>query len=383
MKILLLAGEESGLIYARGIRSRLVGHEVRGYQDYGFATADLAVMGFGAVIRRLPFFIGVKRTMERAIDEWKPDVVCTIDYPGLNLKLAAYAKARGIRAIHVVCPQVWAWKQGRIPKIEAALDSLCCFFPFEPALFSPGFATFVGHPLVKDFATDAASHPVEPRSSEGKLVALLPGSRRGEIERILPTLLASVPLMKGTKFIIPAANEKAFDLIRSIVGSAGCAAAVEIRLGGARQLLRTADCAAVASGTATLEAALAGCPTVLVYRVSAALAAFARRVIRGTRYIGLANVIWDRCVRRDDGAADADEPPMPELLQEAFTPEAVAERLNRWLTDADERNAAVRRLGATVDALKAQGDPISAIVRMIDDRHDHHPLQSDSDSTII
>lgn len=367
MKILLLAGEESGLIYARGIRSRLIGHEVRGYQDYGFATADLAVMGFAAVIRRLPFFIGVKRRMERAIDEWKPDVVCTVDYPGLNLKLAAYAKSRGIRAVHVVCPQVWAWKQGRIPRIEAALDRLCCFFPFEPKLFTPGFATFVGHPLVDDFAAEAAAHPVERRPSGEKLVALLPGSRRGEIERILPTLLEAVPLVVGgARFAIPAANEKAYDLIRSIVGDAGCAAAVEIRLGGARQLLRSADCAAVASGTATLEAALAACPTVLVYRVSAALAAFARRVIRGTKYVGLANVIWDRCVRRIDAAdvPDADaEPPMPELLQEAFTAGAVAERLNRWLTDSDARIAAVRRLQTTVAVLKAQDDPLSAIVR--------------------
>ena len=363
MKVLLLAGEESGMIYARGIRARLVGHEVRGFQDYGFETSDLAVMGFGAVLRRLPFFLGVKRTMERAIDEWKPDVVCTIDYPGLNLKLAAYAKARGIRAVHVVCPQVWAWKQSRIPKIEAALDHLCCFFPFEPKLFKPGFASFVGHPLLDDFVADAAAHPLEKSADERKLVALLPGSRHGEIERILPTLLQSAALVKDARFVIPAANEKAFDLISAIVKESDCAAVVEVQRGGARQLLRAADCAAVASGTATLEAALAKCPTVLVYRVSAALAAFARRVIRGTKYIGLANVIWDRCVEKS--ATDANEPPMPELLQEEFTAEAVAENLNRWLTDPSARSAAVRRLETTVAALKTENDPLSTIVQVV------------------
>lgn len=364
MKVLLLAGEESGMIYARGIRARLAGHEVRGFQDYGFETSDLAVMGFGAVIRRLPFFLGVKRTMERAIDEWRPDVVCTVDYPGMNLKLAAYAKARGIRAVHVVCPQVWAWKRSRIPKIEAALGHLCCFFPFEPQLFSPGFASFVGHPLLDDFAADMASHPVR-RKERGvqKLVALLPGSRRGEIERILPTLLEAAARVDGVRFVIPAANAKAHDLIRAIVTAADLETEVEVRLGGARQLLCAADCAAVASGTATLEAALASCPTVLVYRVSAALAAFARRVIRGTRYIGLANVIWDRCVRSE--AADDSEPPMPELLQEAFTAESLADRLNRWLTDADARSAAVRRLQTTVAALKTESDPLSTIVRIV------------------
>ena len=158
MRILLLAGEESGVMYAERIaktlREKGSSVEIRGYGDYGFRTGDLAVMGFGQVLRRIFYFLGVKRTMERAIDEWKPDVVCTVDYPGMNLKLAAYAKRRGIRTVHVVCPQVWAWKRGRIPKIEASLDKLCCFFPFEPELFKPGFAEFVGHPLVDAFASE-------------------------------------------------------------------------------------------------------------------------------------------------------------------------------------------------------------------------------------
>ena len=149
MRILVLAGEESGMIYARGLRARLQGHEVRGYQDYGFETSDLAVFGFGAVLRRLPFFLRVKRTMERVIDEWRPDVVCTIDYPGMNLKLAAYAKAKGIRAVHVVCPQVWAWHQNRIPKIEASLDALCCFFPFRAIAVQIGLRHICWAPACK------------------------------------------------------------------------------------------------------------------------------------------------------------------------------------------------------------------------------------------
>ena len=136
MKLLVLAGEESGVHYAErisaAVRARCPDVEIRGYSDYGFKTADLAVFGIWAVLRRIFFFLRVKRTMVRAIDEWKPDVVCTIDYPGMNLKLAAYAKSKGIKAVHVVCPQVWAWHQGRIPRIERSLDKICCFFPFEP-----------------------------------------------------------------------------------------------------------------------------------------------------------------------------------------------------------------------------------------------------------
>ena len=352
MKILLLAGEESGLLYANRLKALLGAHEVRGYGDYGFRTADLAVMGFWAVLKKLFFFIRVKRTMTRAIDTWRPDVVCTIDYPGLNLKLAAYAKAKGIRAVHVVCPQVWAWHAGRIPKIEAALDRLCCFFPFEPSLFTPGFATFVGHPLAETFAGAARA----PRAAATRLVALLPGSRLGEIERCLPTMLDAVARLDGLVVAIPAANEGARRAIDRIVARRAAAhLAVRVQSGGARDLLLRADCAVVASGTATLEAALARCPTVLVYRVGRVLAAFARRVIKGVRHVGLVNVVWEK-----SGGTGAS--PMPELLQEDFTAEAVAAILARWLGDERARAAAVAALEDAVRLLNAGSGALEKIV---------------------
>ena len=134
---------------------------------------------------------------------------------------------------------------------------------------------------------------------------------------------------------------------------------VEVRLGGARELLISADCAAVASGTATLEAALARCPTVLVYRVGRFLAAFARRVIKGTKYIGLANIIWQRC------GGKGDTPPMPELLQEDFTADAVAAILLKWLTNAEARKETISRLDETVHRLDSPGDPLANIVSTI------------------
>lgn len=358
MKILLLAGEESGMLYARALKERLValGHEVRGYQDYGFETADLAVFGFGAVLKKIPFFVRVKRTMERAVDEWRPDSICTIDYPGMNLKLAAYAKGRGVRAVHVVCPQVWAWHQDRIPKIEAALDRLCCFFPFEPSLFRPGFAKFIGHPLAKEFSLEKTC-AVRDAGRERKLVAILPGSRGVEIARILPDLLKAADLVENADFVIPAANQMAFDMISNMVSRHKGQTEIKVQLGGARGLLRSADCAAVASGTATLEAALARCPTLLVYRVGRILAAFARRVIKGTKYIGLANIVWQRC------GGTGDKPPMDELLQEAFTPEAVAARLNAWLQDDEARKAVEKRLDETVRKLDTEEDPLALIVK--------------------
>ena len=369
MKVLLLAGEESGVLYAERLRRALPGCEFKTYQDL-YKTSDLAVMGFWAVIKRLFFFLGVQRTMKRIIREWKPDVVVTIDYPGLNLKLAAYAKARGIPAVHIVCPQVWAWHQGRIPKVAAAVNRLLCFFPFEPALFKAYegkdfHAAFIGHPMVDIFEEERkvgvvgaeARHPefdagLRARRCE---IALLPGSRVGEIQRHLPRLLDAVGLLKrpDIRVVIPAANDRAEAEIRATITARNDSFTPEVVKGGARDLLRQADCAAVASGTATLEAALARWPTVLVYAVSPLLAWFARRVITGVKHIGLANVIAEK---------SGVEPPMPELLQEAFTPEAVAAQLDAWLNDAEARARASRalddvmaRLAATSAATPAGG----------------------------
>ncbi len=393
MKVLLLAGEESGVLYAERLRRALPGCEFKTYQDH-YKTSDLAVMGFWAVIKRLFFFLGVQRTMKRIIREWKPDVVVTIDYPGLNLKLAAYAKARGIPAVHLVCPQVWAWHQGRIPKVAAAVNRLLCFFPFEPALFKEYegkdfHAAFIGHPMVDIFeeekklgvvgaeahhesAGPEARHPdlaaglcarksdlaaglcarksdldagLRARRCE---IALLPGSRVGEIQRHLPRLLDAVGLLKrpDIRVVIPAANDRAEAEIRATITARNDSFTPEVVKGGARDLLRQADCAAVASGTATLEAALARCPTVLVYAVSPLLAWFARRVITGVKHIGLANVIAEK---------SGVEPPMPELLQEAFTPEAVAAQLGAWLSDAEARARASRALDAVMARLGVAG----------------------------
>lgn len=352
VKVLLLAGEESGVLYAKGIADELRGKnaaaEVRGYGDYGFEVSDLAVMGILAVLKRLCYFLRVKRTMVRAIDEWKPDVVCTVDYPGMNLKLAAYAKSKGIRTVHVVCPQVWAWKRGRIPKIEASVGRLCCFFPFEPQYFTPGFAVFVGHPLVGmgkangtdgtagTNGTDAADRTGE-RNGSRKLVALLPGSRIAEIERNLPVLMETLSLLGEVEAVVPAANDRAFAAIQRI-----CANRVAVIKGGARALLARADVAAVASGTATLEAALARCPTVLVYRVGPLLYCLGKLLIRGVKHLGLANIIAEK---------GGFECPMPELIQGDFTPEKTAACLKLWLEDPAARAAAVARLDAVLAAL--------------------------------
>ena len=376
MKILLLAGEESGELYARQIRERFAHDEVRGYGDYGFRTEDLAVMGIEEVLKNIFFLLRVKRTMERAIDAWRPDVVCTIDYPGMNMKLAAYARARGIRTVHVVCPQVWAWKAGRIPKIERTFDRLCCFLPFEPGIFRPGFAEFVGHPLAEQFKREEGSGKRDEGSGmreEGLTLALLPGSRLGEIEKHLPVMLEtlrSMALPAGLRVEIPAANDRAYAAISRVVDAvvrqrpvADCQ--LSVSHGGARELLLRADCAVVASGTATLEAALAGCPTVLVYKASPIFAFIARRVIKGIRFVGLANIIWDKTLSQRGIPPPVSEAPMPELLQENLTVENLRRELQPLLSDAAARQRAKARLSAATDLLKSDGDAIGRIAAAV------------------
>ena len=363
MKILLLAGEESGLIYANRLKERLAAHEIRTYADYGFKTSDLAVMGFVAVVRRLGFFMRVKKTMERAVREWRPDVVCTVDYPGMNLKLSAYAKSLGIRTLHVVCPQVWAWRAGRIPEIEAATDRLCCFLPFEPSLFRAGFAEYVGHPLAELAAEErAAAASRGGVESPRPVLALLPGSRLGEIKRNLPAMLDAAALAAGpgVETVVPAANAEAGEAIGRILAARG-ASTLRVRVtdGGARDVLRSARCAVVASGTATLEAAFARCPTVLVYRVSPALAFFARHVIKGVKHIGLVNVVWEK-------SGGEGEAPMPELLQENFTAGNVARLIGKWLENDEDRAAAAASLDRVVSRLETGSGAIAAIAAEIE-----------------
>ena len=257
--------------------------------------------------------------------------------------------------MHLVCPQVWAWHRNRIPKVAAALSKLLCFFPFEPELFAgTGLdAKFIGHPLADAMARELGDSGAAAVRDPG-LVALLPGSRIGEIQRHLPVLIDAAGMMaaKGAPAFrceIPAANARAEGEIRRILASRPAPVPVTVISGGARDLLRRASCAAVASGTATLEAAIARCPTVLVYSVSALLAWFARRVIKGVRHVGLINIIAEKC---------AVPPPMPELLQEAFTPRAVAELLEKWLVSAEARVQAVSALEVAMACLASDGRAI-------------------------
>lgn len=355
LRILICAGEVSGDMHAaaliRALRERLPRPIVfRGFggdamraegAELLYHTDRIAIMGITPVLKNLPFLLRMAKRMKREILDWRPDLLLTVDYPGMNLRLAAFAHAHGFRTAHYICPQVWAWHRNRIPKIARILDLLLCVLPFETALFkgTPLKARFIGHPLVDRAAETRAEPPACLPWQGTHRVALLPGSRASEITRILPRLLAAAALLEqrlggDCSFIIPAPTPKMRALGETVAAAAPQKPArLAFVDGQARHVMFQAHTAAVASGTATLEACLMRCPTVLVYAASAVTAFVARRVIKGVRFLGLANIIADHEI-------------MPELLQEAFTPERLAAQLYRYLADAEAREATLRQLDA-------------------------------------
>jgi len=364
LKILICAGEVSGDIHAAALMRALRTAAGRPLVFRGFGgdamrnegaellyhTDRIAIIGITPVLLNLPFLLGMMRRMKREILAWKPDLVLTVDYPGMNLRLARFAHDRGIRTVHYICPQVWAWHRGRIPKLARMLDQLLCILPFEPALFkqTPLDVRFTGHPLVDRVAETRAEPPAALPWDGAYRIALLPGSRAGEITRILPRLLAAAVLLDkrldgDCSFIIPAPTPAMRALGEAVAARARVRPArLTFVDGQARHVMLQAHAAAVASGTATLEACLMRCPTVLVYTASRVTYWVARWLVKGVKHLGLANIIAGREV-------------MPELLQDAFTPQRLADQLQRYLADTGERARALTALDETI-ALLGAGD---------------------------
>jgi len=320
--LLVIAGEDSGDLHGaellRELKARRPGLRIVGVGgprmtpllDRKLADVkDLAVVGFIEVIRHLPRLNRLFKQILAAAAEEGISAALLIDYPGFNLRLAkALRKQQPAVKLHqYVCPQVWAWKKGRIPQLGTGLDTLYCLFDFEPELFRgyPVDARFVGHPLVELvkpecdrglFFGETGLDPARP------LVALLPGSRRGEIERLLPPMAELATRWRQERpevqWVLPVAPTLDPAFIRLHLGEAPVTL-VEGRTYAARAY---ADAALVASGTATLETALLGTPFAVVYRLNALTYQMARCIVK-VPHFGLANVVAGREVA-------------PELLQD-------------------------------------------------------------------
>ena len=294
--------------------------------------SDLAVMGFVEVLSRLPFFWRLGREIGRLIDGGAFDLVIPVDYPGFNLRMTERARAAGVPVVYYIAPQVWAWKAGRTARLAQAADRVAVILPFEEEIFreAGGKVEFVGHPLLdtqreppsrEEFC---ALYGLDP---EREILALFPGSRRQEIRRHLNRFLDAGKLLRlrrpGLQLAI--AQAEGIDLG---LGDQPDVATVE----DARTLLSHARGAIVKSGTSTLEAALTGTPFIVAYRTHPWTLSLARRLVR-VNHMALANLV-------------ADDRVVPELLQDAATPAALAGALAPLLDDGEERSRVVAGLAA-------------------------------------
>jgi lipid-A-disaccharide synthase len=354
---MVIAGEVSGDMHAAGlvraIRKRIPastffgtgGSTMRGegveiLED----ISEMAVMGFSEVARRYLFFRKLFNRLLAEAEIRKPDAVILVDYPGFNLRIAKRLHAAGIKTIYYICPQVWAWNRGRIPKMAASLDRLLTIFPFENSHFEgTGLKTdFVGHPLVEETAKARNAPPASLPWSSDVRVALLPGSRMHEIDRLLPLTIQTAAAIKASRpeasFIIAASSASTADYISTKLTSLKPQFAVEVVPGQTRQILRQAKAAIVASGTATVETALMECPMVIVYKVSLLTYLIGRALIRIDN-IGMVNIIAGRTI-------------CPEFIQSEARPDRIAAALLPLLDDTPERQAMVRGL---IDVRNALG----------------------------
>lgn len=362
-----MAGEMSGDAHAAGLLEALVrerpelvirgagGPKMRAVAGEGVRdwVDQAAVMGVVEVLKHYRWFKARFEEMLAEIKQMKPAVLLTVDYPGFNFRFveAVRRELPETRVVQYVCPQVWAWKKGRIPKMRWLFDEVLCLLPFEPAVLEKAGprATFVGHPLVDELEEARVEAVRDPG-----LVALLPGSRETEVARLFPMMLEVAERLRanhpGLRFAVPAANARLRGTIEEMAASRALGPALEIRDGRAHELMQTAACGVVASGTATVEAAYYRLPYCLVYKLAWPTYLVARMVVK-IRFIGLVNIL-------------AEEEVVEEFIQSEAEACQVVPVLERFLTDAAHREAVQVRMAAAVAKLGGTGAHERAAARV-------------------
>ncbi len=314
-------------------------------------SETLAVRGYAEVLAALPRILRAKRVLLQHTLDKRPALYIGVDAPDFNLRVERELKAHGIRTLHFVCPSFWAWRPERAARFRDSADHVLCLFPFEPALLAQHQvpATFVGHPL----ATAPLRHADRERlrrklehhdaPAGAPLIAVLPGSRVDEIDRHAELFVAVMKRLSnrfvGARFVVPLVTRETRERFENVLwrNAEALVPQVQLLFGHADFALRAADVALVASGTATLEAAMLGVPQVVSYRVSALTAMIVRRKLKSP-YVSLPNILAnDWCV--------------PELLQEAATEDALDSALSGLI-------AQPRLAGTMRDAYARMGDAL-------------------------
>jgi lipid-A-disaccharide synthase len=253
---------------------------------------DLAFMGFVEVLKNLRTILRNIAFCKQDILDFQPDVLILIDYPGFNLRISKWAKTQQIRNFYYISPQIWAWHSSRVHGIKASVDRMFCILPFEKDFYQKYDydVDFVGHPLLDVVDTDPQTTLT---LGEKPVIALLPGSRRQEIQMMLPQMLSVISAFPDFQFVVAAAPSQSLELYQQILNATAPNAEVKIIANQTYDILRVAKAALVTSGTATLETALFGVPQVVCYKGNTVSYQIARRLV-SVKYISLVNLIADR-----------------------------------------------------------------------------------------
>jgi lipid-A-disaccharide synthase len=342
MRIAMVAGEASGDLLASHLMRALKAHlpdaqfvgiggpkmEAEGFEAW-WPAETLAVNGYVDALKRYRELSGIRKNVLKRLKQDKPDLFIGVDAPDFNLWLEEKVRSTGVPTVHYVSPSIWAWRGGRVFKIKRAADCVLCLFPFEPALYEKhGMAAYyVGHPLADEFPLepdrDAARELLNiPLSA--KVVAMLPGSRNGEVTRMADSFVGTARRLHEThpelRFIVPLVTRETRNLFEQAIHRADAQELpIRILFGHSQDAMTAADAVLVASGTATLEAALLKRPMVIAYRIADLSYRIMKRLAY-LPYVGLPNIL-------------AGEFLVPEFIQEAVSPEALAGGLEKWLLD--------------------------------------------------
>ena len=350
MQLAMVAGEASGDLLAglllTGLKQRWPALQARGIggprmAEQGFEAwwphHKLAVRGYVEVLRHYREISGIRDALAERLLRERPAAFVGVDAPDFNLGLEKRLKAAGIKTIHFVCPSIWAWRGGRAKKMAASCDHVLCLFPFEPELLHRHgvAATFVGHPLADAIPLQpprAASRAALGLAEADEVVAVLPGSRRSEIQYIAPAFLQAAALMHrqrpGLRFVLPI-SPGLREMIEPLVQAHAPGLPLQLLNGQSHAALAACDVTLIASGTATLEAALFKVPMVIGYRMHGLSWQLMKRM-RYQPWVGLPNILSADFV-------------VPELIQEACQPQALAAATLRWLDDRPAAAALARR----------------------------------------
>ncbi|MBM4234773.1 MAG: lipid-A-disaccharide synthase [Gammaproteobacteria bacterium] len=368
--IALVAGEASGdnlgtaLIAA--IRERLPGARFVGVpgprmRDAGceaLAESDeLALMGLTEILRHLPRLLRLRRRLIKEFYARRPAVFVGIDAPEFNLGLARRLKQAGVPTVQYVSPQVWAWRQGRVRGIAESCDRILCLLPFEPDFFTRhGVASrFVGHPLADQFplhADRSAARAALGYTESDEIVALLPGSRMGEVSRLATPFVGAAQWLaarrRGVKFIVPLTSIATRTHFESVLAPVSAALAIKVQDGQSQLALAAADVVLTASGTATLETLLSQRPMVVAYQLAPLTAFLLRRLgLVKVKHFAQPNLLVGREV-------------VPEFFQEAATPAALGAAVLRWLEEPAALESLQRDFASVHQQLRQGGAGLAA-----------------------